>query len=151
MRRAIARTVWPIRPSGRYKIWVTESRQACAARLRTGLRPYAMRSQGAISRECAARQMTWSAQCSVLARRPTVNLEQPRVMEHLETPVVNLGRSRESIAKSSSSRRSFWKGPRIRGSFRGVEGVFKTKGIRWSTRAKELLNEREFLCNHWCF
>src|SRR2546421_12754873 len=48
--------------------------------------------------------MTWSGRCSVSARRPTVKLERPRAMEHrehqAEEPVVNLGLSRESTAKS---------------------------------------------------
>ena len=85
--------------------WVTESRRTCAARLRTRSRPYAMRSRAVISHVCAALQMTWNAQCSALARRPTASPEQPRVraMEHLEQhPVMNLEPSRESTAKSSS-------------------------------------------------
>src|SRR5260370_34367448 len=63
-----------------------------------------MRSTVAISRVYAARQMTWSARCSALARRSTANLEQTRAMVHPEVveqhPVANLGPSRESIAKS---------------------------------------------------
>src|SRR5260370_42472789 len=83
---------------------VTEDRRTCAARLRMKSGLSAMRLQAAISRVFALPPMNWSAPCSALARRSTVNLEQPRAraMEHhlAHHQVVNMGPSRESTAKS---------------------------------------------------
>ena len=77
------------------------SRLAYVARLRTRSGPCAMRLQAAISRASELPPMTWSARCNASARRPTVNLEHPRAMEHpAQHPPMNLGPSRESTAKS---------------------------------------------------
>src|SRR6185437_3658339 len=73
---------------------------------RTRLRPCVMRWEAAISRGCAAHQMSWSAACSASARKFTVSLEQLRAIQQLvqEQPaqhlVAILGPSRVSTAKS---------------------------------------------------
>src|SRR5713226_8987084 len=102
LRRATVPIAWRTRRSGHCKMLVTGSRRACAARWRTRSSPCALRLRAAILRVCAPQPMTWSARCSALARRSTVNLVQPRALEQpARHPVVNLGPSRESTAKSS--------------------------------------------------